>query len=85
MMFLFQTIVHPRTIACLSFQDSYLASLLVYKGNSGPRVAEWSKALSVTDHCHLTSVCVGSSLVFGECRYVRKLASSFSWVGGSFR
>ncbi|KAK3595384.1 hypothetical protein CHS0354_008811 [Potamilus streckersoni] len=39
---------------------------------------EWSKALSVTDHCHLTSICVGSSLGFGECGYVKKLVSSFS-------
>ncbi|KAK3589591.1 hypothetical protein CHS0354_043052 [Potamilus streckersoni] len=36
--------------------------VLVYILALGPRVAEWSKALSVTDHCHLTSVCVGSSL-----------------------
>ncbi|KAL3885819.1 hypothetical protein ACJMK2_025855 [Sinanodonta woodiana] len=37
--------------------------------------------LSVTDHCHLTSVCVCSSPRFGKCSYLRKLASSFSWVG----
>jgi len=43
-----------------------------------------NKAFTIMDHCHPTSVCVGSSLWLGQYGYVRKLAGIFSWVGGSF-
>ena len=44
----------------------------------------FTKWFSTTDHCHLTCP-RGLSLKFGLCGYMRKCASSFSWVAGSLK
>ncbi|KAK3609720.1 hypothetical protein CHS0354_011411 [Potamilus streckersoni] len=57
----------PGTPGSMSFEKIF-----------GLPVSKWSKALSVTDHCDLTSLCVCSSLGYSEGGYVRKFACSFS-------